>query len=56
MRCYIACATLMLALVYCNLHKEARLGGWGTERPKAPPLGKHVSACAAILRLCALQY
>ena len=43
---YIACAKLVLALVYCNFLKEVRLGGWGTEGPKAPTLGQYVSACA----------
>ena len=28
-------ATLVLALVYCNFLKEVKLGGWGTEEPKA---------------------
>ena len=36
----------MLALVYCNFLKEVRLGGWGTEGPKALTLGQYVSACA----------
>ena len=39
MHYYIACAKLVLALVYCNFLKEVRLGGWGT-------LGQYVSACA----------
>ena len=43
---YIACAKLVLALVYCNFLKEVRLGGCGTEGPKAPTLGQYVSACA----------
>ena len=43
---YIACAKLVLALEYCNFLKEVRLGGWGTEGPKAPTLGQCVSACA----------
>ena len=53
----------VLAIVYCNFLKEVRLGGWGTEGPKAPTLGRHVSACATILgcvryyiRLLALLY
>ena len=50
MRYYIACAKLVLALVYCNFLKEVRSGGWGTEGSKAPTLGRHVSACATILR------
>ena len=33
MHYYVACATLELALVYCNFHKEVRLSGWGTEGP-----------------------
>jgi len=41
---------------YCNFLKEVRLGGWGTEGPKAPTLGRHVSVCATILRLRALLY
>ena len=45
---YIACAKLVLALVYCNFLKKVRLGGWGTEGPKAPTLGQYVSACATI--------
>ena len=32
---------------------EVRLGGWGSE---GPTLGRHVSACATILRLRALLY
>ena len=32
---------------------EIRLGGWGSE---GPTLGRHVSACATILRLRALLY
>ena len=38
MHYYIACAKLVLALVYCNFLKKVRLGGWGTEGPKAPTL------------------
>ena len=34
--------------VYCNFHRKVRLGGWGTEGPKAPTLGQYVSACATI--------
>ena len=49
MHYYIACAKLVLALVYCNFLKEVRLGGWGTEGPKAPTLGQYVSACATFL-------
>ena len=48
MHYYIVCAKLVLALVYCNFLKEVRLGGWGTEGPKAPTLGQYVSACATI--------
>ena len=29
---YVACATLVSELVYCNIHKEVRLGGWGQTR------------------------
>ena len=36
MHYYIACAKLVLALVYCNFLKEVRLGGWGTEGPQVP--------------------
>ena len=32
---------------------EVRLGGWGSE---GPTIGRHVSACATILRLRALLY
>ena len=38
------------ALVYHNFLKEVRFGGWGTEGPKAPTLGRHVSECASIIR------
>ena len=48
MHYYIACAKLVLVLVYCNFLKEVRLGGWGSEGPKAPTLGQYVSACATI--------
>ena len=51
-----ACITLVRALVYCNFLKEVRLGGWGSEGPKGPTLGRHASACATILRLRALLY
>ena len=53
---YIACVTLVCALVYCNFLKEVRLGGRGSEGPKGPILGRHASACATILRLRALLY
>ena len=46
MHYYIACAKLVLALVYFNFFKEVRLGGWDTEGPKALTLGQYVSACA----------
>ena len=39
----------MLVIVYCNFFKEVRLGGWGTEGPKAPTLGQYVSACTTFL-------
>ena len=39
--------------VYRMSHKEARLGGWGSE---GPALGRHISACATIIRLRALLY
>ena len=48
MHYYIACAKLVLALVYCNFLKEVRLGGGGTGGPKAMTLGQYVSACATI--------
>ena len=32
-RYYFACTTLVHTLIYCNLLKEVRLGGWGTEEP-----------------------
>ena len=32
--------------LYYNYHIEVRLGGWGTEGPKAPTLGQYVNACA----------
>ena len=38
----------MRALVYCNFLKEVRLGGWGSEGPKAPTLGQYISACATV--------
>ena len=46
----------ILSTLYCNFHKEVRLGGWGTEGLKAPTLGRHISACATMLRLRALLY
>ena len=39
----VACDILVCALVYCNFLKKVRLGGWGTEGPKAPTLGQYVS-------------
>ena len=47
---------LLLVQIYCNFLKEVRLGVWGTEGPTAPTLGRHVSACATILRFRALLY
>ena len=41
----LACVTLVRALVYCNFHREVRLGS-----------GRHVSACPTILRLRVLLY
>ena len=38
----VACGTWVPALVYCNFLKQVRLGGWGTEGPKAPTLGQYV--------------
>ena len=37
--------------IYCNFHREVRLGGWGL-RGRI----RHVSACATILRLHGLLY
>ena len=53
---YLRGVTLMRALVYCNFLRKVRLGGWGSEGPKGPTLGRHVNACATILRLRALLY
>ena len=39
--------------VYRMSHREARLGGWGSE---GPTFGRHVSMCATMIRLCALLY
>ena len=39
---YITCATLVLALVYCNFLRVVRLGGWCTEGPEAPTSGQCV--------------
>ena len=41
--------------IYGPVNKEVRLGGWGTEGPRAPTLGRHLSACATILRLRVLS-
>ena len=35
--------------ICATFHIEVRFGGWGLR-------GRHVSACATILRLCALLY
>ena len=40
----------VLAIVYCNFLKEVRLGGWGTEGPKAPTLGQYVRVHAPPFR------
>ena len=40
----------VLALVYCNFLKGVRLGGWGTEGPKALTLGQFVRVRAAPFR------
>ena len=32
LRYYVACTTLVRALLYCNFLKEVRLGGWGQTR------------------------
>ena len=45
---YIACVTLVRALVYCNILREVRLGGWGSEGSKGLTLGQYVSAFATI--------
>ena len=45
---YVACITLVRALVYCTFLREVRLGGWGSEGPKGTTLGQYVSACATI--------
>ena len=50
MHYYIACAKLVLALLYCNFLREVRLGGWGTEGPKAPTLGQYVRVRAQPFR------
>ena len=42
---YIACAKLVLVLVYCNFLKKVWLGGWDTEGLKAPTLGQYVRVC-----------
>ena len=45
--CYVACATFVRALVYCNLLKEVRLGGLGQKRNCVRYYSKVV--CATIL-------
>ena len=45
MHYYIACAKLVLAVVYCNFLKNFRIDGWGTEGPKALTLGQYVRVC-----------
>ena len=46
----MACATLVLALAYCNILTEVRLSGWSTERSKAPTLGQYVRVRAPPFR------
>ena len=46
-RYYVASITLVRALVYCNLLREVRLGGWGSE---GPILGQYVRVCAPPFR------
>ena len=36
--------------VYCNFHRKVRLGGWGTEGPKALTLGQYVRVRAPPFR------
>ena len=36
------------ALVYCNILKEFRLGGWGIEGPKSLTLGQYIRVCAPL--------
>ena len=43
-RYYVACVTLGHALVYCNFHKGGKFRWLGPEGPKAPSLGRHISA------------
>ena len=50
----LACVTLERALIYCNFHIGGQARGLGPEGPKAPTLGRHVSACATILMLSVL--
>ena len=38
----LACVILVRALVYCNFHREVGLGGWGSEGPNGPTLGRPV--------------
>ena len=40
---------MVCALVYYNLLKKVRLGGWGIEGQKAPTIGQYVSAYATFL-------
>ena len=42
--------------VYRISHGKVRLGGWGSEDPKGPTLGRHVSSYATIHRLRTLLY
>ena len=47
---YVVYTALVLALVYCNFLREVRLGGWGTEGPKALTLGQYVRVRAPPFR------
>ena len=44
------CTALVLVLVYSNFIREVRLGGWGTEGPKALTLGQYVRVRAPPFR------
>ena len=56
MRFEIRCFFLEIGLIYFNFFRKVRLGGWGSEGPEGPTLGRHASACATIIRLRALLY
>ena len=44
----LASVTLVRALVYCNILRETKLGGWGNEGLKGPTFGQYISVCASI--------